>query len=329
VWQSGVWGFDEIWGRGGPGCRVATARSFTDKLLANPHSALRRDSLWQKLWAKLDRTHYEMGEKWWGSEGTANPNLTAQQPLLDGVEGKLVDSTAKDNRAATHTSMPGMAVSILPSGLADGTVVDPPVASTRVLGGGSWPPALVSKGAVEHVTNLVATTDTVAFTPRHLFGRSASHGSKEILPSVKLVNDAAAVKRCLLSGLEPPCLDATRGRVTGADTPQQRIKKKCRQKALLATQSSRTQWTMYQGELNSQPLWPHSRPIGAKCAHLVWLSIIQPPSSSKNGPPMVAPLALECLGQRQKCRRQWIGDLITRPCPTKPLLISRRRSRRR
>jgi hypothetical protein len=119
-----------------------------------------------------------MGEKWWGLEGIANLNLTAQQPLLDGAEGKLVDITAKDNRMATHTGKPGMAVSISPSGLADGTVVDPPVASMRVLGGGNWPPALVSKGAVKHVTNLVATMDTVAFTPRRLLGRSAPHGSK-------------------------------------------------------------------------------------------------------------------------------------------------------
>ena len=61
-----------------------------------------------------------MGEKWWGLEGTANPNLTAQQPLLDGAEGKVVDSTAKDNRTATHTGKPEMAVSKSPSGLADG-----------------------------------------------------------------------------------------------------------------------------------------------------------------------------------------------------------------
>jgi hypothetical protein len=61
-----------------------------------------------------------MGENWWGSEGTANPNLTAQQLLLDGVESKLVDSTAKDNRTATHTGKPEMAVSKSPSGLADG-----------------------------------------------------------------------------------------------------------------------------------------------------------------------------------------------------------------
>ncbi len=208
-------------------------------------------------------------------------------------------------------------------------MVDPPVASTRVLGGASRLPALVSKGAVEHVTNLVATTDTEAFTPCRLLGQSAPHGSKEISPSVKLVDDAAAVERCLPSGLKSPCLDANGGHVTGADTPQHRIKTSAGGRPSLPHSHPEPNGLCIKGSLNSQPRWPHLQPIGVKCAYLVWLSIIQPPSSSKNGPPMVAPLALEFLGQRQKFRRRWIGDLIARPCPTKPLLISRWRSRRR
>ncbi len=127
-------------------------------------------------------------------------------------------------------------------------MVDLPVALTRVLGSGSRSPALVSKGAVEHVTNLVATLDTVTFTPRRLLGWPAPTGSAVSLPSVKFDDDTAIVARRLLSGLEPPCLDATEGCVTGADTPQHRIKNKRRRKALLATQSPKTQWTMYQGE---------------------------------------------------------------------------------
>jgi hypothetical protein len=134
-----------------------------------------------------------------------------------------------------------MAVGKFFSGLDGGTVVDPPVASTWVLGSGSRLPALVSKGAVEHVTNLVATPDTVAFRPRHLLRWPAPTGSTVRLPSVKFDNDTAIVARRLLSGLEPPRLDATGGCVTGTDTPQHRIENKCRWKALLATQSPQTQ----------------------------------------------------------------------------------------
>jgi hypothetical protein len=112
-------------------------RSLMDKLLANPHSTLRRGSRRQNLRAQLERTHYDKGEKWWGSDGAANPNLTVQQLLLDGAEGKLVDSTAKDNRTDSHTEQPGMAIGKFFSGLDGGTVVDPPVASTRVLGSGT------------------------------------------------------------------------------------------------------------------------------------------------------------------------------------------------
>ncbi len=106
VLHSGVWGVDGVQDRGGPACRASATRSFTDKLLANPHSALRRASRRHKLLADLDQTHYELGKKWWGSGITANPSLTAQVPLLDGVEGKLVDS-AKYNGRENHSKSQG------------------------------------------------------------------------------------------------------------------------------------------------------------------------------------------------------------------------------
>ena len=40
-----------------------------------------------------ENTSYSRGEKWWGSNGERNPNLTAQAPLLDGVEGELLSPT--------------------------------------------------------------------------------------------------------------------------------------------------------------------------------------------------------------------------------------------
>jgi hypothetical protein len=48
--------------------------------------------------------------------------------------------------------------------------------------------------------------------------------------------------------LKPPCLDSTGGVVTGADTPKHRIENKRRQKATLANQAFKSQWTIYQGE---------------------------------------------------------------------------------
>ncbi len=58
-----------------------------------------------------------------------------------------------------------------------------------------------------------------------------------------------------LLGLKPPRLCSTSGEVTGADTPQHRIKNKCRRKAQLAAQTHKTQWTVYKGEFNlPQPL---------------------------------------------------------------------------
>ena len=50
-----------------------------------------------------------------------------------------------------------------------------------------------------------------------------------------------------LSGLEPPSLDSG-GVVMGAYIPKHRIKNKRRQKATLANQAQKSQWTIYQGE---------------------------------------------------------------------------------
>ncbi len=143
-----------------------------------------------------------------------------------------------------------------------------------VLGSGSRSPALVSKRAVEHVTNLITTPDTVAFMPHRLLRWPAPTGSAVRLPSVKFDNNIAIIARRLLSGLEPPHLVATGGCVTGADTPQHRIENKRRRKALLATQSPKTQWTMYQGEFElpapKAPLaahWGEMCPSGLALRH--------------------------------------------------------------
>jgi hypothetical protein len=46
---------------------------------------------------QLEQTQYDQGKKWWDPTEHANADLTPQKPLLDGAEGKLVDSSEKDN----------------------------------------------------------------------------------------------------------------------------------------------------------------------------------------------------------------------------------------
>jgi hypothetical protein len=240
-------------GRGGLVCRAATAWRFTEKLLANPNLALWRDSYWHMLPTDLKQTHYDLGEKWCGSEDTGDSNSTAQQSLLDGGEGKLIDNRTKDNGTETPHNEPRLNVADLPYTVIRGTEGDPLLVSSQVPEVGSRLPALVSKGAIDNVSRLVATAGSTVFTPCHLLRRAAPHGSED---ATEVPGNTALTERCLV-GLAPPSLDSTGGHGTGADTPQQLIENKRCQKALLATQSPRTQWTMYQGEFNlPSPLTP-------------------------------------------------------------------------
>jgi hypothetical protein len=59
----------------------------------------------------------------------------------------------------------------------------------------------------------------------------------------------------LFSGLEPPCLEATGGRVTVADTPKHCIENKRRRRALLASQQPQMQWQVYQGDCHRLWYW--------------------------------------------------------------------------
>ena len=54
----------------------------------------------------------------------------------------------------------------------------------------------------------------------------------------------------IILGLEPPRLEATGERVTGADTPKHRIENKRRRWVLLASQQPQTQWSVYQGDFD-------------------------------------------------------------------------------
>ncbi len=100
-----------------------------------------------------------------------------QQPLLDGGEGKLIDSRLKDNSTETPHNMTRLKVGYLPYTVVRGTEEDPPLATSCVPGEDSWSPALVSKGAIDHVSRLVATLGSTVLTPYHLLGHAAPHSS--------------------------------------------------------------------------------------------------------------------------------------------------------
>jgi hypothetical protein len=116
----------------------------------------------------LEQTDYDLGEKWWGPEDTGDPSLAAQQSLLDVGEGKLIENRLKDNGMETPHNTTGLQVGYSPCAVVRGTEGDPSLASSCVPGEGSCSPALISKGAVDHVSRLEATTRSTAFTPCRL-----------------------------------------------------------------------------------------------------------------------------------------------------------------
>jgi hypothetical protein len=87
----------------------------------SPHSIMQQGAQWISTTDQLERSKYERGEKWWGPDNCANPNLTPQKPLLDGAEGKLVDNTDNDNTGTklsdTLDEQRGMIGDVFPPGL--------------------------------------------------------------------------------------------------------------------------------------------------------------------------------------------------------------------
>ncbi len=71
--------------------------------------------------------------------------------------------------------------------------------------------------------------------------------------TLDLLTSSSAMKEPGFAGLELLRLDSTGVAVTGTDTPQHRIKNKCRRKATLANQAMKSQWTIYQGEFKLPP----------------------------------------------------------------------------
>ncbi len=74
---------------GGRATRAGTTGRLTKKLLANPHSSLRKEPRWHILQAGDERQRYNSGEQWWDPATKKDPSLTKQCPLLDGGEDLL------------------------------------------------------------------------------------------------------------------------------------------------------------------------------------------------------------------------------------------------
>jgi len=114
---------DENRMRGAPVKREAIPGSLIDKLLNNPHAALRREP--QRCQLPVDTEHQKRHSGEHGAVGKAS--LTAQRPLLDGVEGELlpcIDDMELDTHDEQKISPTGATTSSLPpSGL-------PPIITT-------------------------------------------------------------------------------------------------------------------------------------------------------------------------------------------------------
>ena len=240
--------------------------------------------------AEKENTSYSRGEKWWGSEGVQNPNLTAQPPLLDGAEGELLSP------AATVTV----------EGITASESSDRSTAATP-MGGGGHDVAVPSRGSTVGPPGR-DEADDLPYGP--------------LTPGAILAGAVTDPPPVLFSGLEPPRLEATGGRVTGADTPKHRIENKRRQRALLASQQPQTQWRVYQGDFD---LPDPVAPIGEKCAWRAWLFITPPPTSSKNGRRTGARRKPASHERARKCKPLSRGALTAQLSRMRQLLTSRPR----
>jgi hypothetical protein len=93
--------------RGAPVKHEAIPGSLIDKLLNNPHAAIRREPQRWRSSADTEHQKRHAGERFLAVKKTS---LTAQQPLLDGGEGELLPCS-EDTKLDTHDEQ-----RILPTG---------------------------------------------------------------------------------------------------------------------------------------------------------------------------------------------------------------------
>ena len=178
---------------GGIYSRIAAPSTLTEKLLANPHAALRRVVPRFEPQDDKENTSYSRGEKWWGSNGERNLNLTAQAPLLDGVEGELLSPTT-----VTVEGIPASE-----TGVQSGIAMDTE--------GGTHGAGAPSPGGT--------TKEVSARDDKGLPGDI-------VPPGATMAGTARDQPSALFPGLDPPRLETTGEQVTGADTPRHRIENK-------------------------------------------------------------------------------------------------------
>jgi hypothetical protein len=100
--------------RGAPEKREVIPGSLIDKLLNNPHAAIRREPQRWRPSADTEHQKRHAGERW----AVKKTNLTAQQPLLDGGEGELLprsENTKLDTHDEQRIVPTGENTSSLPS----------------------------------------------------------------------------------------------------------------------------------------------------------------------------------------------------------------------
>ncbi len=229
---------------------------LTDKILANPHTALCKEPRRQILKEENhERQCFNRGKQWWDPGNKGDPGLILQRPLLDGGEGKstcsnnnkincLVDDKKHEIQDLGHDRDKHK---IQIGGIQEykilwekGDIQDNPTSCSGIR---NLTAHIVSAGALAHITIAEEASTTTTFTPRSLLG---------------LCNPGDTQKRggADLLGLDPPPLEKTGDRVTGADTPLHHIENKRKRKAILAAQPITTQWTKYKGEFDLPPPRP-------------------------------------------------------------------------
>jgi hypothetical protein len=240
----------------GRATRTGSTGRLTDKILANPHTVLRKEPRQQILKEEdHERQCFNRGKQWWDPGNKGDPGLISQRPLLDGGKGKstcsnnnkigcLVDDNKHKIQDLGHDHDKHK---IQIGGIQEDKILwekgDFQDDLTSRSGIRNLMARIISAGALAHIAITEEALTTTTLTPCSLLG---------------LCNpgDTQKMGGADLSGLDPPLLEKTGDRVTGADTPLHRIENKRKRKAILAALLITTQWTKYKGEFDLPPPQP-------------------------------------------------------------------------
>jgi hypothetical protein len=150
---------------GGRITRLGTMGRQIDKLLANPHTALCKETRWHILQVDAERQCYNLGEQWWDPAIKSNPSLTSQHPLLDGGEGKSITSNKNKISIPVNRKDHEAQVDGVQEDMVSDDKGDTPPESTSLQGIRDLSPCIILTGALAHMaTTEEAVTDTT-FTP--------------------------------------------------------------------------------------------------------------------------------------------------------------------